>query len=163
MVHVEPEHVIPRPATVPGHGVGGTGIRAPGPDSIESTAPNDEEAIVSSALPKGQMTRCTVDDVCAMLGVPARDWKSFARWAAVLCDQPARGSRETAVNQTVDAVHAYVDVLIAERCAHPTDDLLSELIGADIGGDGFTADELRLSVTTLMTMASTYERRSARR
>ena len=117
---------------------------------------------MTDALPRGRTTRCTVDDVCAMLGVPRQDWNTFARWAAELRDHAGRTPRETAVHRTLDAVHAYVDVMIAERCAHPTDDLLSALIGAEIDGGGFTADEVRLSVTTLLTMASTYESSSAR-
>ena len=112
---------------------------------------------MTNALPKGQTSRCTVEDVCAMLGVPPEDWNSFALWAAELTDQPRRTMRETVVHPALDALHAYVDVMVAERCAHRTDDLLSELIGAEIDGLGFTADELRLSVTTLLTMASSYE------
>jgi hypothetical protein len=133
------------------------GICCPGPDNIEPRSPPSEEAIVTNALPKGQTSRCTVEDVCAILGVPHEDWNSFTLWAAELRDEPRKALRETAVHPALDTLHAYVDVMIAERCAHRTDDLLSELIGAEIDGVGFTADELRLSVTTLLTMASAYE------
>jgi cytochrome P450 len=138
-----------------------TSFPASGPDSIEAAAPI-KEAIVTNALPRGQTTRATVDDVCAMLGVPRQDWNSFARWAADLRDHAGMTPRETAVHRTLDAVHAYVDMMIAERCAQPGNDLLSSLVHAEIDGGGFTADELRLSVTTLMTMASTYESSAAR-
>lgn len=109
---------------------------------------------MTSALPGRQTPKSTVRDVCAMLGVSQHDWNTWVRWAAELRDAP---------RETPSAVHAYVDVMIAERCVHPTDDLLSQLIDAEIDGMGFTTDELHLSVTTLLTMASTYERSTPRR
>ena len=117
---------------------------------------------MTTALPGGT-AKSTVRDVCAMLGVPRRDWNTWVRWAAELRDAPRGTPSDSVVNQTLDAVHSYVDVMIAERCAHPTDDLLSELIDAEIDGMGFTTDELCLSVTTLLTMASAYEKASPRK
>jgi cytochrome P450 len=81
-----------------------------------------------------------------MLGAPREDWNFLAGWAAALRADPC--------GTAIDALHAYVDVMIAQRCAHPTDDLLGELVAAEIDGAGFTTDELRLSVTTVLTMAS---------
>jgi cytochrome P450 len=89
--------------------------------------------------------------------VPHQDWYSFARWGAELRYETRTTLRASAVHQTVDALHAYVDVMIAERCAHRTDDLVSALISAEIDGLAFTTDELHLAVTTLVTMASAYE------
>jgi cytochrome P450 len=88
-----------------------------------------------------------------MLGVPREDWNFLAGWAAALRADGRGTPREITAHQAVDALHAYVDVMIAQRCAHPTDDLLGELVNAEIDGAGFTTDELHLSVSTLLTMA----------
>jgi cytochrome P450 len=140
----------------------GTGFSGGGPDSIGSTVPISEESIVTDALPRGQTTRSSVDDVCVMLGVPVEDRKSFAQWAADLRDLPHRTVHDVVVHPSLDAVHAYVDVMIAERCTHPTDDLLSKLIDAKADAFAFTTDELRLSVTALLAMAAANESPSPR-
>jgi cytochrome P450 len=73
------------------------------------------------------------------LGVPTDDWVQVARWA------------EGAGPAALDALGDYVDVMVGARCATPTDDLLSDLITAEVDGDGFTADELRAIVVALVT------------
>jgi hypothetical protein len=84
----------------------------------------------------------SVRAVCARLGVPSADWNQMAQWAAELGE-----------HRTHDALHAYVDVMIADRCAHLTDDLLSELIRTGVAGLDLTADELRLAVTAMLALA----------
>jgi cytochrome P450 len=81
--------------------------------------------------------RYSVHVVCAALGVERRDWERLARWADDVTD--------------LDALYHYVDVMVAQRCGHLTDDLLSDLIVADIDHDGLTSDELRRLVATLLT------------
>jgi cytochrome P450 len=81
--------------------------------------------------------RYSVHVVCAALGVKRRDWDRLARWADDVSD--------------LDALYHHVDVMVAERCGHLTDDLLSDLIVADIDHDGLTSDELRRLVATLLT------------
>jgi cytochrome P450 len=78
-----------------------------------------------------------VHAVCAALGVKRADWDRLARWADDVTD--------------LEALYHYVDVMIAQRCAHLSDDLLSDLIIADIDHDGLTTDELRRLVATLLT------------
>ncbi|BBY29579.1 cytochrome P450 [Mycolicibacterium sediminis] len=77
--------------------------------------------------------------VCATLGVPRRDWARLSRlaWQA---DAPS-----------TDALSAYVDVMIADRCWQPADDLLADLVMADVRGDGLTADEIRSIAVALLT------------
>jgi hypothetical protein len=66
------------------------------------------------------------------LGIPARDWLRMSR----CLDHPAdAASRE--------AFGVYLDVLVAQRCAWPGDDLVSGLVAHDAGGRGLTADEIR--------------------
>jgi cytochrome P450 len=82
-------------------------------------------------------TRYSVHVVCAALGVPRADWERLARWADDVTD--------------LDGLYHYVDVMVANRCAHLTDDLLSDLIVADIDHNGLTSEELRRLVATLLT------------
>ncbi|MDT5078475.1 MAG: hypothetical protein QOJ80_3112 [Mycobacterium sp.] len=84
----------------------------------------------------------SVRAVCARLGVPGADWNQMAQWAAELGE-----------HRTHDALHAYVDVMIADRCAHSTDDLLSELIRTGVAGLDLTSDEIRLAVTAMLALA----------
>ncbi|WNG89796.1 hypothetical protein C6A87_011990 [Mycobacterium sp. ITM-2016-00317] len=42
-----------------------------------------------------------------------------------------------------DAFGAYLDVLVAHRCGHPGEDVVSDLIAHEVDGDGLTADEIR--------------------
>lgn len=76
---------------------------------------------------------------CASLGVPRRDWASISRWAWVNDAESMR------------ALDAYVDLMIADRCWKLTDDLMSDLVLADVDGAGLTADDLRAVVVSLVT------------
>jgi cytochrome P450 len=80
-----------------------------------------------------------ITDVCTALGVPRDDWMLFWRWADEL---PGR--------KAADELNAYVDVLIAERCRKPADDVLSRLIALDL-----TVDELRAAIGALVVKPAT--------
>jgi hypothetical protein len=82
--------------------------------------------------------------VCEALGVPQEDWSLFSRWG--------RGSGQL-TPKTLDEMNHYVDVMIANRCAHPHNDLLATLIDLEIDGQGLTADEIQAFVATLVTGA----------
>jgi cytochrome P450 len=84
----------------------------------------------------------SVRAVCARLGVPSADWSQMAQWAAELGE-----------HRSHDALDAYVDVMIADRCGRPTDDLLSELISTGVAGLDLTADEIRLAVAAMLSLA----------
>ncbi|KWX57484.1 hypothetical protein [Mycobacterium sp. NAZ190054] len=72
--------------------------------------------------------------VCVALGAPERDWWRIAQWATRLDD-----------SRVCDEFGAYLDVLVAYRCARPGEDVISDLIAYDVDGDGdgLTADEIR--------------------
>ena len=76
------------------------------------------------------------------LGVPQKDWPLFYRWAA--------GSLTP---KATDALHQYVDVMIAERCHRPADDLLTTLVTLEDGGRELTDDDIRNFVTALVAGA----------
>ena len=98
---------------------------------------------MTTTEPLKAVRRCSIADACALLGVPRKDWHLFRRWAG-----------ESLSSKALDELHAYVDVMIAERCRKPGDDLLSQLIETGIGGEELTVDELRAIVAALVAGAS---------
>jgi cytochrome P450 len=98
-----------------------------------STAPQGHDEIAEIALGRWACV------LYSALGLPSRDWVQVACWA------------DEADDSALEALGSYIDVMVAARCASPTDDLLSDLIAAEVDGDGFTADELRAIVIALVT------------
>jgi cytochrome P450 len=82
----------------------------------------------------------THTDMCTALGIPHRDWPQVSRWANAQLDAHSR-----------DALDAYIDVLIADRCRRVGDDLLSRLIRYGLGGVELDADDLRGIVAALLS------------
>src|SRR4051812_47650193 len=90
-----------------------------------------------------EVHRQPIDAICAQLGVPPTDWPPFSRWAAKSLNSKA-----------LDQLHAYVDVMIADRCRKPGPDLLSQLIRTGIDAEELTVDELRAVVAAMVSTAS---------
>ncbi|MDV3134906.1 hypothetical protein [Mycobacterium sp. 29Ha] len=80
--------------------------------------------------------------VCEALGVPQEDWPLFYRWAAGPLTPKA-----------TDVLHQYVDVMIAERCRRPADDLLTTLVTLEVDGRELTVDDIRSFVVELVAGA----------
>ncbi|HTX86048.1 MAG TPA: cytochrome P450 [Streptosporangiaceae bacterium] len=89
--------------------------------------------------------------ISEMLGVPVEDHPRFAGWSARLANslQPGFGidgaeaqARAAAAEVASDEFADYFRELIALRRAHPTEDLLSEMISAEDAGQKLTEDEL---------------------
>jgi cytochrome P450 len=89
--------------------------------------------------------------ISEMLGVPVEDHPRFAGWSARLANslQPGFGldpseaqARAAAADVASDEFADYFRELIALRRAHPTEDLLSEMISAEDAGQKLTEDEL---------------------
>jgi cytochrome P450 len=85
----------------------------------------------------------SIASVCGALGVPRRDWQLLSRWATGPLTPKA-----------LDALHSYVDVMIADRCRRPTDDLVSKLIELEVDGEELTVDDIRRFVADLVAGAS---------
>jgi cytochrome P450 len=77
--------------------------------------------------------------VCDALGVPQKDWPLFYAWAATPLTPTA-----------TDALHQYVDVMIADRCRRPADDLMTALITLEVDGSELTGDDIRSFVAGLL-------------
>ncbi|HKV18471.1 MAG TPA: cytochrome P450 [Mycobacterium sp.] len=92
--------------------------------------------------------------ICALLGAPRGDWQQFSRWAEDIfkivsfdCDL---AEEEPVVLRAWDAFDDYIDEMIARRRHHLTDDLLSELIRIEDGGDRLDAAELRMLAFSIL-------------
>ncbi|OBK48803.1 cytochrome P450 [Mycobacterium sp. 1081908.1] len=86
--------------------------------------------------------------ICALLGAPREDWQQFSSWA----DDVFKAFSFTVDLREVEPVvmrawrqlDDYVDDMVARRRSSLTDDLLSDLIRAEDGGDRLNAAELRM-------------------
>jgi cytochrome P450 len=85
--------------------------------------------------------------ICELLGVPVADRDSFRTWSNTIVAGSA--SREQ-LPGAMQAMVAYIRRLIAERRAHPGDDLLSGLIGVRDEQDRLSEDELSSMVFLLL-------------
>jgi len=90
--------------------------------------------------------------ICALLGVPRRDWELFSAWTDdikklfdwnVAADGPA-------ITAAWDELDAYLDKMLAQRRHNLTDDLISDLIRAEDHGDRLGHTELLMLAGTLL-------------
>jgi cytochrome P450 len=92
--------------------------------------------------------------ICASLGAPRDDWQLFSRWAEDIfkivsfdCDL---AEEEPVVLKAWGEFDDYIDDMIASRRQRLTDDLLSELIRTEDGGDRLGPDELRMLAFSIL-------------
>jgi len=86
--------------------------------------------------------------ICALLGAPREDWQHFSSWAddvfkAFTFSVDVRDV-ESDVMRAWGQLDDYVDEMVARRRHSLTDDLLSDLIRAEDGGDRLNTAELRM-------------------
>ncbi len=94
--------------------------------------------------------------ICAMLGTPSEDWHLFSDWADdifKIFDWNA-AKDEPDILRAWRAFEDYLDDMVARRRDALTDDLLSDMIRAEVDGDRLTHDQL-LAMTATMLMAGT--------
>lgn len=85
--------------------------------------------------------------ICELLGVPAEDRVEFREWSAIVAAGPAR---QHELPGALARVQKRIEHLLAERSAHPGDDLLSGLLAVREEGDRLSADELTSMVFMLL-------------
>jgi cholest-4-en-3-one 26-monooxygenase len=101
-----------------------------------------------------------------ILGVPSDDWELLFRWTNEVIgkDGPEYRRAGESPGQTIkrarSEVHGYFRRLIAERRLEPRDDLVSELIGAEIEGSALSEDQL-VSYCELLVEAGNETTRNA--
>jgi cytochrome P450 len=86
--------------------------------------------------------------ICALLGAPREDWQQFSLWAddvfkAFTFAVDVR-ELEPTVMRAWRELDDYIDDMVARRRHTLTDDLLSDLIRAEDGGDRLNTAELRM-------------------
>ncbi|MEU9255025.1 cytochrome P450 [Streptomyces sp. NPDC048270] len=86
--------------------------------------------------------------ICELLGVPYGDREFFQDCTRVIGDQSAPPARRQVVR---DELRAYLDRLVRDKTAAPTDDLLGRA-AARLEQDGITHDEL-VGIATLLMIA----------
>ncbi len=77
--------------------------------------------------------------ICELLGVPDSDRADFRAWTQAIL---STGDTSDAPGAAAMAMAEYFTALVADKRAHPADDLLSALIAARDAGDGLSEREL---------------------
>lgn len=107
---------------------------------LERVTPHGEMDIVADlalAVPAASM--------CAMLGVPFEDRHKLTKLVSLVTYRLARHAYPHLQKQAEAAIMelaVYMMALIEERRAHPTDDILGQLVAAEEAGDRLSNDEL---------------------
>ena len=108
--------------------------------------------------------------ICILLGVPEADRHQVFEWVEYSFDFRDRGAFETTaeVGEAMTAMHAYAAALIAEKRAHPSDDMLSLVIHAELsdaepdsGPAQLTAEELHMFFSLLFAAGADTTRNAA--
>jgi cytochrome P450 len=92
--------------------------------------------------------------ICALLGAPREDWRQFSLWAEdifkIVSFDIDLAAEESTVLKAWGEFDDYIDVMVADRRRHLTDDLLSELIRIEDAGDRLDAAELRMLAFSIL-------------
>ncbi|WP_435359374.1 cytochrome P450 [Haloarchaeobius sp. DFWS5] len=138
------------------------------PRAVADLAPRIEEIAndcLDDVVDSGEMD--LVDDlayplpvivIAELLGVPSEDRDTFKRWSDTLVETPTEQTEEAAKEvaerreETLDELRDYFDDLIEQRRAHPEDDLISDIVQAEVDHRPLTRGEL-LGFCTLLLVA----------
>lgn len=77
--------------------------------------------------------------IACILGIPVKDYEQFQRWAEDINHGPTDWDRSLPASA---AMQEYLAPIVADRRAHPRDDLISDLVTAEIGGHSLDADHI---------------------
>jgi cytochrome P450 len=77
--------------------------------------------------------------ICELLGIPDQDRDDFRAWTQIIL---SHGAAHQEYGTAATAMAGYLTALVADKRAHPVDDLLSALITARDSGDRLTEREL---------------------
>jgi len=95
--------------------------------------------------------------IAEMIGIPADEWPRFRRWSDVILtlSETVSGSAAgvaagTAFRATTAEMAEYLPALMEDRRRSPKDDLLSNLVHAEVDGERLTATEIVAFVQLLL-------------
>jgi cytochrome P450 len=80
-----------------------------------------------------------VQVIAQILGLPRSDFPSFQRWAIAITSVASDWERGTAASE---ALRDYFAAVLDERRSHPADDLISELLVAEVDGRRLDDEEI---------------------
>jgi len=83
--------------------------------------------------------RFPVQVMAHMVGIPRKDYPQFQSWALDIIGFPKDLQKGLAA---AEALRQYLLPVIAERRAHPADDVISKLVTGTVDGEGLTSDEV---------------------
>ncbi len=88
--------------------------------------------------------------ICVLLGLPEEDWHRVAQWADDLGASFSIdvGNQVSRIEAALEELHGHLDRVVAERQAHPRDDLVSTLVQAQ-EADGLSRHELGVALVFL--------------
>ncbi len=93
--------------------------------------------------------------ISQMLGVPERDHARFHAWSNAIIASGVLSSERMVLTREMLALSRYMRRLIAERRRNPGDDVVSQLIAADVNGERLSQTEL--VVTTILLLIAGHE------
>ena len=95
--------------------------------------------------------RVTVGLLSALMGLPERDHRELRDQAVLMVQSDPRTRRKGPEHLAAyEWMKAYAGEIIARRTAAPGNDMVSQLLLAEVDGARLTADEVQLTVTTLI-------------
>src|SRR3954471_7149985 len=101
---------------------------------LDDVAPLGRADLVASIT-----SQYPVQVICGIVGVPIEDHEQFAQWAEEINTGPLEPERGMAASR---AMREYLELLVDERRAAPTGDLLSELVHAEVDGERLTDEKI---------------------
>jgi cytochrome P450 len=84
-------------------------------------------------------SRYPVRVICGLVGVPVEDSAQFHRWAEEINTGPLHPEVGMVASQ---AMRDYLAPIVDERRAHPADDLISDLVHAEVDGEHLTDEKI---------------------
>lgn len=95
--------------------------------------------------------RVTVGLLSALMHLPEHDHRELREQAVLMVQSdPVTRRKGPEHLAAFEWMKAYAGRVIAERTAHPGDDLVSQLLTAEVEGQRLTAEEVQMTVTTLI-------------
>ena len=91
--------------------------------------------------------------IAEMLGVPPEDREQFNEWSntvSLIVDPLLNERQIRQVQQAVDEVFTYFEVVAEERRRHPQDDLVSALVTAEVDGERLERDDLLVNLLLVL-------------
>jgi cytochrome P450 len=126
-------------------------MRAVVGDLVDKVAPEGRSEFVADVCEP-----YPIPIICELLGAPREDWKLFSAWATDIFKIFNNNLAEDlpSIERAGGELSAYVSEMIAERRKEPRDDLLSDLIAIEEGGDRLSTEEMAMLAEAVL-MAGT--------